>query len=186
MSQMNRTSTATAVKPASPAQIKYLTDLLAKRGANAPAELRATVKAALAAGTVKDGRVNLIDSMLAVRPVTTSPAPKAQVQKFNIPTGDYALRDESVVKFYRVDSPTEGKWAGFTFLAACASDDRFKITDKVRKAQILSRIAADLAGAAKLYGDETGHCSFCRKQLTHPESLERGCGRRCAEKHGLI
>lgn len=51
--------------------------------------------------------------------------------------------------------------------------------------EALQVIAQDVTGAAKLYGQETGNCSCCGRELTVKESIERGIGPICAEKFGL-
>ncbi len=75
-----------------------------------------------------------------------------------VPNGNYALRTEGAVKFYRVNVPTEGKWQGFTFVDAYASDERHPIRNRDAKREILTRIAADATGAMQLFGQELGRC----------------------------
>lgn len=49
----------------------------------------------------------------------------------------------------------------------------------------LEVMARDVTGAAKLYGQETGSCACCGRELTVKESIERGIGPICAERFGL-
>lgn len=49
----------------------------------------------------------------------------------------------------------------------------------------LLRMAADPAGEARLYGQRTGVCCCCGRELTDPVSIEAGIGPICAEKWGL-
>jgi len=51
--------------------------------------------------------------------------------------------------------------------------------------ETLRAIGADPATAAKTYGQLTGHCSFCAKELTDAGSIEVGYGPVCARKYGL-
>jgi len=52
--------------------------------------------------------------------------------------------------------------------------------------QALQSLAQDVPGAAKLYGQETGNCGCCGRELTVRESIERGIGPICAERFGLL
>ena len=49
----------------------------------------------------------------------------------------------------------------------------------------LTKIAADPAGEARLYGMRTGTCACCGRELTDPNSIEAGIGPICAENWGL-
>ena len=46
-------------------------------------------------------------------------------------------------------------------------------------------VAADPYAAAKLYGQNTGTCSCCARELTNPLSIELGIGPICKAKFGL-
>jgi hypothetical protein len=46
-------------------------------------------------------------------------------------------------------------------------------------------VAADPYAAAKLYGQQTGSCSCCGRELTNALSIELGIGPICREKFGL-
>jgi len=46
-------------------------------------------------------------------------------------------------------------------------------------------VAADPYAAAKLYGQNTGTCSCCARELTNPLSIQLGIGPICREKFGL-
>jgi hypothetical protein len=47
---------------------------------------------------------------------------------------------------------------------------------------LLQAIEADPERAAVLYGKASGNCSICGRDLTDPESIERGIGPICAGK----
>lgn len=49
----------------------------------------------------------------------------------------------------------------------------------------LQTIAQDPTSAAKLYGQQTGQCSCCGKELTRADSIAAGIGPICAAKFGL-
>lgn len=108
-------------------------------------------------------------------------APKAEAAKpVSVPSGHYALVIDGVVKFYRVNNVTEGKWAGYTFVDAQASDDFHPIRNRASSREILALIAADVKGALVRYGHELGRCGVCRKTLTDAESIAAGIGPVCA------
>jgi hypothetical protein len=51
--------------------------------------------------------------------------------------------------------------------------------------QAVESAAADPYAAAKVYGQETGQCSCCGRELTNKLSIELGIGPICREKFGL-
>lgn len=108
-----------------------------------------------------------------------SNAPKTD----DVPAGRYALRTEDdVVKFYRLDKPTEGKWAGYTFLKAQGSDDLYPIRNRAEKERIIAEISKDVLAAEQLYGQELGKCSRCGRTLTDETSRDYGIGPDCRAK----
>lgn len=103
----------------------------------------------------------------------------------DVPAGRYAIEDEDgVLKFFRVDRPTEGRWAGYVFLKVQASDDLHPIKNPARKEFIFKAIAHDPRAASIRYGRELGHCGICGKTLTDPESIANGIGPVCAGRVG--
>lgn len=107
-------------------------------------------------------------------------APAATV---DVPAGHYAIQSTGAndLAFYRVDRPTEGDYAGRTFvkLVVGGKPDRNVRRDHV--AGILARIAAD-QGAAQRYGTELGRCSSCNRTLTDQLSRSLGIGPECRSK----
>jgi hypothetical protein len=102
----------------------------------------------------------------------------------DVPAGRYAIEEDGVLKFFRVDRPTEGKWAGWVFLKIQASDDLYPIKDRARCEFIFKAIAHDPRAASIRYGRELGHCGICGKTLTDPTSIENGIGPVCAGRVG--
>lgn len=111
------------------------------------------------------------------------PAPVARPAA--VPSGHYALLVEGVVKFYKVNTPTEGKWAGYTFVDAQASDDFYKV-GREASARILAEIAADPQAAMTLYGRSVGKCGHCHRTLTDETSRANGIGPICNRKMGWV
>lgn len=118
----------------------------------------------------------------------TEDAPKAPAaydpEESPFPAGRYALVRHGVVKFYKVDRPTEGRWAGYVFVKGLAGDEEHAIRNRTEKAAILSEIGADVREASIRYGREIGSCGVCGRTLTDPESRAAGIGPVCAGKQG--
>lgn len=130
---------------------------------------------AMASETIDELKIALKKAESAARAPTPS-----------VPDGRYALRNaEGIVKFYKVNSPAEGRWAGRTFVDAMASDERWPIRNPGERARILAEIAADVQGALQLYGQEIGSCGHCGRTLTDETSRARGIGPVCWEKLGF-
>jgi len=70
-----------------------------------------------------------------------------------------------------------GKVIGGKFLPtfACTNDQKERII----------AAASNPAESAKAYGQRTGCCSICRRELTAIESIERFIGPICADKYGI-
>lgn len=116
--------------------------------------------------------------------VTIPATPSAEV----VPAGRYAVATEAgainTLAFYKVDRPTEGRWAGYVFVKHIVSDDEQRMGRAAGEA-ILRKIAAVGAEAAMAaYGHEIGECGMCSRTLTNDESRERGIGPICAAKAG--
>jgi hypothetical protein len=101
-----------------------------------------------------------------------------------VPNGRYAIEREGTLKFYKINTPTDGKWAGRTFVDAQASDELHPIRNTSARREILATIATDPQAAMLRYGQELGHCGHCGRTLTNEVSRERGIGPVCAEKMG--
>lgn len=105
-----------------------------------------------------------------------------------VPAGRYAVDTEdgaiNEVAFYKVDRPTEGRWAGYVFVRHIVGDYEERVSFANTKA-ILAKIAeVGAAEASARYGHEIGECGVCGRQLTNDESRERGIGPICADKMG--
>jgi hypothetical protein len=103
-----------------------------------------------------------------------------------VPAGHYAVEHDGTLKFFRVDKPTEGKWAGWTFLKVQASEEYHPIKNFDYKREVLTSIATDPAAASARYGHELGKCGVCNTTLTNEESRARGIGPVCARKNGWM
>ncbi len=105
-----------------------------------------------------------------------------------VPDGRYAIDTTegaiNAVAFYQVDKPTEGRWAGYTFVKLQTGDDEQNLPRQAAQT-VLEKIRAVGAKEASLrYGHEIGACGVCGRTLTNDESRERGIGPVCAAKLG--
>jgi hypothetical protein len=158
-------------EPATPAQIAYLTRLLGER--QVPPALADQV-----ANATKRQASALIDQLreCPFRPRSTAPVGLPAVP--GVAAGKYALVEDGEVRFYEVEIGTKGRWIGFTFLSAQASDELHPIRSKERKAAVLTAIAADPQAAADRYWVELGRCRRCHRTLTS-EWRHEGIGPEC-------
>lgn len=112
---------------------------------------------------------------------TVNPWPSAREA---VEAGRYAITVDGTIKFYRVDKPIEGRWAGCTFVKVQASDELYPIRDRQAREEILNLIAVDPKAAMLRYGKELGHCGHCGRTLTDETSRARGIGPVCAGRLG--
>lgn len=176
-----------------------LNALLAHAGEGCPEAMRFAWKP-----LTKKGASNLLDTLLAVpmspealteveeRNVAAAKASVAEARKpaqwesvvegrYAIPTEDGAINE---LAFYKVDRPTEGRWAGYVFVKRLVGPEEQRLSQK-QGAAILAKIGEFGAEkASKLYGKEIGHCGVCGRRLTNDESREAGIGPVCAQGLG--
>lgn len=73
------------------------------------------------------------------------------------------------------------------FVGGIKSDGKFRprrdCPDWV--AEVIARVARDPKGEARLYGQRTGVCCCCGRELTDPTSIDAGIGPICAANWGL-
>lgn len=105
-----------------------------------------------------------------------------------VPAGRYAITPlngaANETTFYKVDRPTEGRWAGYVFVKMLVGPEEHRLS-KAQGQAVLARIAAAGAEQASArYGHEIGECGVCGGRLTNDESRERGIGPICAAKMG--
>lgn len=99
----------------------------------------------------------------------------------DVPAGRYAVEnDEGHLAFYVIDRPTEGRWAGHTFVKVQASDELHKLPIPAAKG-VLAKIAKDPKAASIRYGRELGQCGVCGRTLTDEASRAAGIGPICAQ-----
>ena len=101
----------------------------------------------------------------------------------NVPAGRYAVKSLSGnndLDFFRVDRPTQGTWAGRTFVkrvigGRADTPVRGASAEKVLKAIL----AAGPDKAMALFGQTLGYCGRCGRSLTDETSRALGIGPVC-------
>jgi len=112
-------------------------------------------------------------------------APKQVSDRYSdIPAGHYATASptgHNDLDFWRVDRPTEGQWAGYTFIKRVIGgrpDVPVKVVS-AKKAALDAIRAAGPASASQLYGQQLGRCYRCNRHLTDETSRALGIGPDC-------
>ena len=107
-----------------------------------------------------------------------------------IPDGKYALQaDDGHFVFYQIDNPTEGKWAGYTFvsqLIGSVGDWQEQRLSRQVSDGVKARIAANVEEAARMFGIKAKACSYCSSPLSNIQSRAAGYGETCANNHGFF
>lgn len=132
-------------------------------------------KSANAAGTV--------DVWAKVRALQASLLDLAHM-RYAIEVLDFEKSESPVWKFYQIDKPRKGRWAGRTFVNVMASDERYPVRHPEALITLLTAIAEHPAKAASNYGHQIGKCGICHRTLTNANSIARGIGPTCADKAG--
>ena len=101
--------------------------------------------------------------------------------------GFYAVGPEDFTRFYRIDKPEEGPWAGYTFVKQVTghnpAGNRIKAYE-ARREVLEAILAAGLQEATLRFGREIGRCGECGRTLTNDESRRYGVGPDCRAKLG--
>lgn len=145
----------------------------------------------LAKPLTKTGASALIEWLKTVPKCASSVSPETDIltsTNVTVPAGRYAVETEpgavNTLAFYKVDRPTEGRWAGHVFVKHIVSSEEHRLSRAAGEA-VLRKIAAVGAEAASArYGQELEHCGVCGRPLTNDDSRERGIGPKCAADMG--
>jgi hypothetical protein len=175
----------------SEAQANWLVDILVKREVADAESILVRLEQGLAkmAGSAlitahKNAPFKQVRVTAAMAEAIAPGASTAEIEAVELPAGRYAVCDptDSVIKFFKFDRPTTGRWAGYSFLKVQASDDLYPVRDQAKKALILAEIAKDVKGAEQAYGQLLGRCYACGRTLTDATSRELGIGPECRKK----
>lgn len=170
-------------RPASEKMTKWVRDILANQEVDADAVAQTQRALDGHGGIGFQTARNFINAWKDAPRKAKEAAPPSDAPALpEVPAGRYALRTDGVVKFYILDRPESGKWAGYAFLNAQASDEKHPIKNVSAKAEILGRILEDIEAAQTLYGRELGRCYACGRTLTDETSRALGIGPDCRSK----
>lgn len=116
-----------------------------------------------------------------------SPGPEDIPQA--VPEGRYAipsLTGNNDLDFYKVDRPTEGRWAGYTFVKMVIGGKPDAPVKGKRAIRVLEAIREfDPERAGILFGQKIGQCFKCGRHLTDKVSRDSGAGADCRAKYGI-
>lgn len=175
----------------SPAQEALIAKLLDER--NVLAEDRPKYQARIAALSTpeqraaltggREGTASKFIEYLFTLPMQVSQVPSS-TGTADVPEGRYAVDINGALWFVKIDRPTEGKWAGQTFIRRQLGSDMTRLNAGTRRRVLNSIAAQGIKECAIRYGHELGHCAMCGKELTNEASREAGIGPKCAAKSG--
>ncbi len=121
-----------------------------------------------------------VECPAADHPHTDTPSP------VEIPEGHYATPSRTGsndLDFWRVDRPTEGRWAGRVFVRRMIGGRGAERVRGAEQRQALAAIAeAGIDKAARQYGVEIGRCYRCNRLLTDETSRSLGIGPDCRRR----
>lgn len=183
------TRPGTGTRKATESQVSYLRSLMMEKAARLgldAAEASAKLDAWLPTLDITHASAHIGSTLDALKSLPKPQVPAAPA--VDVPAGRYAVATEdgatNALAFYRVDRPTEGRWAGYTFVKLIVSDGEQRLSRAASQA-VLAKIAeAGPAEASAAYGHEIGSCGVCGRTLTNDESRARGIGPLCIEKMG--
>jgi hypothetical protein len=166
-------------------QVAFLRTLLAERaGINAAEMIRAELNAHREAGTLTRKVVSgAIDTLCQIK-VRRESGQQYGGECPDVAEGYYAVASatgSNDLDFYRVDRPTEGRWAGRVFVKRVIGGHADTPVRGKEAHEALVRIAVDADAAARLYGQEIGRCGRCNRHLTDDESRAYGIGPKCRQ-----
>jgi hypothetical protein len=171
-----------ATEQATEAQLGFIQSLVRERDTDRLTELQRTwLDTKLSQTVLNRGQASRIISALKKLPKIEQ---AVNITTHGVPNGRYAVEHGGTLKFFRVNTPTEGKWAGMTFVDVQASDELHGIRDRKYRNEVLVAIARDPKAAMLRYGQELGHCGHCGRTLTNELSREIGIGPICRGKMG--
>lgn len=182
-------------------QVKFLVDLAVQKRPEWVNKIGLdTVRERAALLTFKDASAR-IDALKAEPDAGVA----KQMKRGPVVAGRYALpvvkgdEEGNDLAFYRIDCPTTGKWAGYTFVKRIIGGHTDENVPRAQAPGILARIKDDEylrpgtdeyrgavfngAEAGQMrYADHFTKCWMCNTELTNKDSRARGIGPTCAAK----
>jgi hypothetical protein len=186
---------AFSMDPASDKQIEFVHRLLADKDTSKVDALfdefvLETMMNVIDKKSVSKREVSDLISALKQCPLKQSPEGSGQSQGryAAVPDGKYAtigVTGPGRVEFWSVEKPTEGKWAGRTFinsLTGAPGDWRRNRPSRAVMDTVADILLADPQKAATLFGHKTKTCGKCGSPLSKVQSRAAGYGQTCATK----
>lgn len=179
-------TTTTFVEPTEK-QIQFLIKLCAQRSTISNVDEEALRKGIAEQHPQCTRRVisSMIDALMKIKPDVVTEDTKPETPRYpDVTAGYYALVNSNDHKtyFFKVDRPTEGRWAGYTFVKQLSGGNELRV-DRAEAPFILRAIARNPLEAATRYGAETKICGMCHTRLTDEKSRTLGIGPVCIKKH---
>lgn len=109
------------------------------------------------------------------------PKKKAVDNGVSVDDGRYAVEVGGKLRFFRVNSPKDGRWKGYTFVNEQAGSELFSVRNASQRKNVLQAIFNDPDSLAR-YGQELGSCGMCGRELTDEVSRNIGIGPVCRTK----
>ena len=104
----------------------------------------------------------------------------------DVPAGHYATPSRTGTNdldFWRVDRPTEGRWAGYTFVKrVIGGHPDHSVRGTEARLALQAILNAGIKDSAQLYGQTIGRCSRCNRHLTDETSRQYGMGPECRSR----
>ena len=125
---------------------------------------------------------DIIDWLLK-QPYKEQPVRTDGLDLTGVPEGRYAVGD----RFFKIDAPEAGKWAGWVFVKEGSQykeptrfgSQRPGNTYYGEHADLLATVVDNPVAAAQEYGRQTGNCAVCGRSLEDDVSVARGVGPVC-------
>jgi hypothetical protein len=178
---------ATASDGITTKQLDFLNKLRVERGLGAlPADVKLSKKDASAAISdhLNTPTTHPILPAMTIRKAYDNTTPASGIP--DVPAGHYAvtsLTGNNDLDFFRVDRPTEGRWAGRTFVHRIIGGKADSpVRGKTAKDALVAIAAAGPDAAGFLYGQELGRCRRCNRHLTDELSRSLSIGPDCRSK----
>lgn len=185
-------STRLAPRTASPAQVKFLADLITdlttwttdpRLDDETRSNARAVAETLAAYPTSGGDPSKLITQGIGARlilrqaygkPQSVPTAPEAFPA---VPDGRYCIDTDGDPAFYKVKAGRSR-----VFIDRFASDNTYPVIRNAERSRVLLAIAADPKAAGVRFGQLIEKCCRCGRTLTDKVSRERGIGPECASK----
>jgi hypothetical protein len=184
--EAQRTAAVAKGNPATAKQASFIDSLLAERDH----EFKTAVDI-VKAEALKDRKVAsaLIQHLLTLPKLTGKVTTTVEPTLYAlVPAGHYAVDSatgNNDTDFYRVDKPTDGRWAGRTFVKRVIGGKAdTPVRGKEAEAALNRIVDAGVQEAALRYGKEIGRCCKCNRHLTDETSRAYGMGPDCRQKVG--